>query len=152
MAADFSRSRRVGELIQRELATMLAREVKDPRLAFVSITAVDVTRDLGLAKIFYTVINADIDSDHKTQREDKEKVREGLEKASGFLRYELGHRIKLRVVPRLEFRYDESVLRGAQLTQLIDNAIADDTVRSSERSMDNDSVDMPPENFPPENK
>ena len=133
MPADFSRSRRVGELIQRELATMLAREVKDPRLAFVSITAVDVTRDLGLAKVFYTVINAEIDSDNhdsKKQSEDKEKVREGLDKASGFLRYELGHRIKLRVVPRLEFKYDESVFRGAQLTQLIDSAIADDEDRS----------------------
>ena len=120
MAADFSRSRRVGELIQRELATMLTREVKDPRLALVSITAVDVTRDLGLAKVFYTVIN----SDHDTT-----DVKEGLQKASGFLRYELGQRIKLRIVPRLEFRYDESVIHGAQLTQLIDSAIDDDQQR-----------------------
>ncbi|MCW8929664.1 MAG: 30S ribosome-binding factor RbfA [Gammaproteobacteria bacterium] len=141
MAADFSRSRRVGELIQRELATMLTREVKDPRLAFVSITAVDVTRDLGLAKIFYTVINAEIDSDNKKQSEDKEKVRQGLEKASGFLRYELGHRIKLRVVPRLEFRYDESVLRGAQLTQLIDSAVADDNDRSVDDSPGDDEFE-----------
>ncbi len=74
--ADFSRSRRVGELIQRELATMLTREVKDPRLAFVSITAVDVTRDLGLAKVFYTIINANIDNDPLKQNEDKQKVRE----------------------------------------------------------------------------
>jgi ribosome-binding factor A len=138
MAADFSRSRRVGELIQRELATMLTREVKDPRLAFVSITTVDVTRDLGLARVFYTVINADVNNQngHKKQSEDKEKVREGLEKASGFLRYELGHRIKLRIVPRLEFKYDESVLRGAQLTQLIDSAVADDVDRSSDHSDD----------------
>ena len=140
MAADSNRSRRVGELIQRELATMLAREVKDPRLAFVSITTVDVTRDLGLARVFYTVINADVNNqnENKKQSEDKEKVREGLEKAAGFLRYELGHRIKLRIVPRLEFRYDESVLRGAQLTQLIDSAIADDVDRSSDHSNDDD--------------
>lgn len=134
MAADFSRSRRVGELIQRELATMLARDVKDPRLAFVSITTVDVTRDLGLAKVFYTVINAALDdNDNKMQREDKEKVQQGLDKAVGFLRYELGQRIKLRIVPRLEFRYDESVLRGAQLTQLIDSAIADDKDRTPKK-------------------
>ena len=131
MPADYSRSRRVGELIQRELATMLARDVKDPRLAFVSITAVDVTRDLGMAKVFYTVINATDHSDK--QSEDKEKVHEGLTKAAGFLRYELGQRIKLRIVPRLEFRYDESVLRGAQLTQLIDSAIADDKHRTIEK-------------------
>ncbi len=136
MPADYSRSRRVGELIQRELATMLTRDVKDPRLAFVSITAVDVTRDLGLAKVFYTVINAELDHGHnqkQKQREDKLKVQEGLNKATGFLRYELGQRIKLRVVPRLEFRYDESVIRGAQLTQLIDNAIADDEQRTTKK-------------------
>ncbi len=130
MSADFSRSRRVGELIQRELATLLTREVKDPRLALISITAVDVTRDMGLAKVFYTVINADEDalafSEHKKQ------VQQALKKASGFLRYELGHRIKLRIVPNLEFRYDESVVHGAQLTQLIDAAIADDNERHSD--------------------
>ena len=131
MPADYSRSRRVGELIQRELATMLARDVKDPRLAFVSITAVDVTRDLSLAKVFYTVINASVHSDN--QSEDIEKVQQGLTKASGFLRYELGQQIKLRIVPRLEFRYDESVLRGAQLTQLIDSAIADDKDRTTDK-------------------
>lgn len=136
MAADFSRSRRVGELIQRELATMLSRDVKDPRLVFVSITAVDVTRDLGMAKIFYTIINAE--SGTKEQSEDKDKVREALDKASGFLRYELGQRIKLRVVPHLEFRYDDSVLRGSQLTQLIDNAIADDNERSTENPASDD--------------
>lgn len=135
MAADFNRSRRVGELIQRELATMLTREVKDPRLAFVSITAVDVTRDLGLAKVFYTVINADNEQAKKKQSEDKEKVRQGLDKASGFLRYELGQRIKLRIVPRLEFHYDESVLRGAQLSQLIENAVADDEERCHDKKL-----------------
>ncbi|MCP3852405.1 MAG: 30S ribosome-binding factor RbfA [Gammaproteobacteria bacterium] len=132
--ADFTRSRRVGELIQRELATLLTREVKDPRLAFVSITAVDVTRDLGLAKIFYTIISANSDNDTIAQAENKKKVSEGLKKASGFLRYELGHRVKLRVVPRLEFFFDESVLHGAQLTQLIDSAIADDEKNSSDDS------------------
>ncbi|MCN4143834.1 MAG: 30S ribosome-binding factor RbfA [Thiohalomonas sp.] len=126
MPADFSRSRRVGELIQRELATLLTREVKDPRLSLITITAVDVTRDMGLAKVFYTII------DNKQFKEHKKQVQEGLKKASGFLRYELGQRIKLRIVPNLHFRYDESVIRGAQLTQLIDSAIADDKDRNIE--------------------
>ncbi len=137
--ADFNRSRRVGELIQRELATMLTRDVKDPRLSFVSITAVDVTRDLGFAKIFYTIISTDNDeskSSEEKRTEDKAKVKEALVKASGFLRYELGQRIKLRIVPRLEFRYDESVLHGAQLTQLIDNAIATDEERGDHDESD----------------
>ncbi len=78
MAGSQNRSRRVGELIQRELATMLMREVKDPRLSMVSITAVDVTRDLGLARVYYTVINSDQDVSLL------DDVRQGLDRASGF--------------------------------------------------------------------
>jgi len=130
MPADYSRSRRVGELIQRELATLLTREVKDPRLSLISITAVDVTRDMGLAKVFYTVIDVNVDDEKFLEH--KNQVQQGLKKASGFLRYELGQRIKLRVVPNLDFRYDESVIHGAQLTKLIDNAVADAKDRHSD--------------------
>lgn len=128
MPADFSRSRRVGELIQRELAMMLTRDVKDPRLKLVSITAVDVTRDMGLAKVFYTVMNLD----HDTEKEHIERVHQGLLKASGFLRYELGQSIKLRTVPQLDFRYDESVIHGSQLSELIDNVIESDKKRHNQ--------------------
>ncbi len=120
MAGKQNRSRRVGELIQRELATMLMREVKDPRLSMVAITAVDVTRDLGLARVYYTVINSDSDVTLL------ENVKQGLDKAGGFLRHELGQRIKLRIVPQLQFRYDTSVQHGARLTQLIDHVVAED--------------------------
>jgi len=131
MAADFSRSRRVGELIQRELATLLSREVKDPRLAFISITAVDVTRDMGLARVFYTVM--DIESEEEDVLHDKKaQAKAALDKASGFLRYELGHRIQLRVVPKLEFKYDASIVHGSQLSQLIDNVIEDDKKRHND--------------------
>jgi len=143
MAADKNRSRRVGELIQRELATLLARDVKDPRLAMVSITAVDVTRDMGLARVFYTVIETSVnktqvtDNNNSTLSEDtKERVKQGLIKASGFLRYELGQRIQLRIVPRLEFRYDESVIHGAQLTRLIDDVIETDNKRRNNDTSD----------------
>ena len=129
MPADFSRSRRVGELIQRELATLLTREVKDPRLSLISITAVDVTKDMGLAKVFYTII--DINSDEQKVDEHKLQVKQALKKASGFLRYELGHRIQLRVVPILDFRYDESIQHGVELTHLINTAVADDNKRNS---------------------
>ena len=125
MAADFNRSRRVGELIQRELATLLSREVKDPRLALISITAVDVTRDLSLAKVFYTIMDIADDTDHNKQA----IVKEGLKKATGFLRYELGHRIQLRIVPKLEFFYDQSVVHGSELSLLIDQVIDDDKKR-----------------------
>ena len=132
MPADFSRSRRVGELIQRELATMLTREVKDPRLALVSITAVDVTRDMGLAKVFYTVIDSDHIESENTDKEKIQSVQDGLLKASGFLRHELSQRIKLRIVPKLTFRYDDSVIHGAQLTRLIDDVIEDDKKRQAQ--------------------
>ena len=129
--ADFSRSRRVGELIQRELATLLSREVKDPRLALVSITAVDVSRDMGFAKVFYTVMDLDSDLTSNSKEEHKkiQNVKESLKKASGFLRYELGQRIQLRIIPQLSFHYDESIVRGSQLSQLIDNVIEDDKKR-----------------------
>ncbi len=130
MAGNQNCSRRVGGLIQRELATMLMREVKDPRLSMVSITAVDVTRDLGLARVYYTVINSDQDVSLL------DDVRQGLDRASGFLRHELGQRIKLRIVPQLLFRYDESVQHGARLTQLIDKVVEED--KKHHQSFDKD--------------
>jgi ribosome-binding factor A len=129
-----NRSRRVGELIQRELATMLTREVKDPRLKLVSITAVDVTRDMSLARVYYTVINQ-AQSDAELE-EFLQRVKAGLDNANGFLRYQLGQRIQLRTVPRLEFRYDESILQGAKLTRLIDDVIEDDKRRSNHEQSD----------------
>lgn len=131
MPSDNNRSRRVGELIQRELATLLTREVKDPRLSLVSITAVDVTRDMGVARVFYTVIdsNHSDSQEHGASKETKERVHQGLAKAAGFLRYELGQRIQLRTVPRLDFRYDDSVIHGAHLTRLIDDIIEEDKKR-----------------------
>ena len=109
---------------------MLMREVKDPRLSMVSITAVDVTRDLGLARVYYTVINSDQDISLL------DDVRQGLDRASGFLRHELGQRITLRIVPQLQFRYDESVQHGARLTQLIDKVVEED--KKHHQSFDKD--------------
>ncbi len=138
MPADFSRSRRVGELIQRELANLLTREIKDPRLSLISITAVDVTRDMGFAKVFYTIM--DINSNDKDVSAHREQVKQALTKASGFLRYELGQRIQLRVVPTLDFRFDESIQHGVKLSHLIDTAVADDKKRHTDDSdFDNDS-------------
>lgn len=135
MASDNNRSRRVGELIQRELASLLAKEVKDPRLSLVSITAVDVTRDMGLARVYYTVIDTQASHlDNQKSSELKERVQQGLSKASGFLRYELGQRIQLRTVPRLDFRYDESILHGAHMTQLIEDVIESDKKRQNSES------------------
>jgi len=90
---------------------------------------------LGLAKVYYTVMDdfSSTEQDDTTAfDEHKKQVQQSLKKASGFLRYELGKRIQLRVVPVLDFRYDESIIRGVQLTQLIDNVVADDNERHTE--------------------
>jgi len=126
MPADYSRTRRIGEMIQREIAVLLQREIKDPRLQKVSITAVEVSKDLSVAKVFFTVIGA---AKGEELQQAINEVQAGLEKASSFIRYQLGKQIIIRSVPRLIFRYDDSVIRGAEMSQLIDEVIADDNRR-----------------------
>ncbi|MDD3530260.1 MAG: 30S ribosome-binding factor RbfA [Gallionellaceae bacterium] len=115
MPTDYPRSRRVAEQIRQELAELLWREVKDPRVKGVTITSVEVTSDLEHAKAWFTVLTGD-----------REVVAKGLNSSIGFLRRELGHRMRLRLVPSLTFQYDESVERGAHLSQLIDQAVEED--------------------------
>lgn len=115
MAHDHSRSRRVAEQIRQELAEILRREVKDPRVGGVTLTAVEVSVDLEHAKVWFTHLLGEPDD---TLR--------GLRHAGGFLRRELAHRMRLRAVPELSFHYDESVERGARLSHLIDEAVEDD--------------------------
>jgi len=117
MPKDFSRTRRVGEQIQRELAVLLQREVRDPRLSQVTISAVEVTRDMSLATVYFTVLG---------EKEKVAPIQQALEKASGFLRHALGENMVMRSVPHLKFIYDESISRGATLSSLIDEAVAAD--------------------------
>jgi ribosome-binding factor A len=114
MPRDFSRTLRVAEQIQRDLAEMLRLEVKDPRIGMVTLTGVEVTTDYAHAKVFFTTLG---DADRIAA------ATEGLDRAAGFLRHELGHRIKLRSIPQLHFIYDSSVEHGARLSQLIDAAV-----------------------------
>ena len=119
MEHESSRTRRVGEQIQRELAQLIQLEVKDPRVKWVTISAVHVTRDFSHATVYFTVLGKNAD-------EIDSSVEAGLYKAAGFLRRELGHRIKLRTIPQLHFKYDDSTERGNKLVNLIDQAIASD--------------------------
>ncbi len=119
MPKDYSRTLRVADQIQRELADLIQHEIKDPRIGQVTITAVEVTRDYSHAKVFYTMLGS---------REEKFLVENGLEHAKGFLRSNLSHRMKLRITPQLQFIYDESVERGVRLSKLIDEAIAQDNI------------------------
>ncbi len=114
-----SRVRRVGEQIQRELAQLIQKEVKDPRVKWVTISAVKVTKDFSHATIYFTVIG------NYEETVDAEII-EGLSRATGFLRRELGRRIKLRITPELHFKYDISTIRGDRLASLIVAAVESD--------------------------
>ena len=113
--ADFARTERVAQQIQRELAELVRLEVNDPRVRLVTITGVEVAADYSHAKIFFTRL----DGKHAD-------AQQGLERAAGFLRSRLAHSLKLRVMPQLHFVYDTSVERGSRLSQLIDQAVAAD--------------------------
>ncbi len=115
MANDFSRGRRVGEQMRRELAELLQTEVKDPRVGMVSITAVEVSKDMAYAKVFISTFTGDI----------KETLT-ALNRAAGFLRHELGRRMTLRSIPQLKFVHDTSIENGNRMSRLIDEAIAED--------------------------
>lgn len=116
MAKEYSRSERVAEQIQRELAQMVQFEINDPRIKGITITAVKLTRDMDYARVFFSILG-----DAKP-----ESILAGLDKASGFIRRRLGKAMQLRIVPSLRFYHDESGERGSHLSALIDAAIAQD--------------------------
>lgn len=105
-----SRARRIGDQIQEELAQMLMREVSDPRLSMVTVTTVDIDRELAFATIYVTA-----GSDERM-----DEVLDAFEGARGFLRRELAARVRLRTFPQLRFRWDVSQQRGARIDELLD--------------------------------
>jgi ribosome-binding factor A len=113
--ANSQRLRRVADQIQRELSGLLHSELKDPRVGMVTLTGVEVSPDLAHAKVFFTTLG---DAEALT------RTGTGLKRAAGFLRTELGHRLKLRVTPELRFVHDASVERGVRLSKLIDDAVS----------------------------
>ena len=120
MPKDYARSRRVGEQMQRLLGEVLLRDVKDPRVDGVSITAVEVSRDLSHATVWYSLLDP---------AADPAPAGEALTRAAGLIRGKLGRAMYIRHVPALHFRHDESVARGARLSELIDRAVAADKDR-----------------------
>ncbi len=119
MAREFSRTQRVADYLQRELASLIQRELRDPRLGMISLTSVDVSRDLGYAKIYYTQLDVDTEGEARDSTE-------VLNRASGFLRSQLARDATMRSVPKLTFRYDSSVGRGRAIESLISEAKARD--------------------------
>ena len=126
------RTQRMESEIQRVLAALIAREVKDPRVGNVTVTAVSVAPDMGSVRVYFTPFAA---------LHPPAQVREGLTHAAGFLRGELGRRLGLRHAPRLEFVFDESVESAARLTHLIDRAVADDREHAAASEPPEDGAD-----------
>jgi ribosome-binding factor A len=120
MPRDYSRSRRVEEQIHRLLAEFVRREVKDPRVGPVTLTAVEVSRDMSHAKVFFLPFD---------QARDPAEVGKALASAAGFLRSLLRKQLSMRQVPELHFLPDESIDRAAKLSVLINRAVRDDEAR-----------------------
>ena len=118
MPREFARNQRLGAQVLRTLSELLRFEIKDPRVQGVSLTAVDLSRDLSVARVYFSLLDPG---------GNVELAAEGLRKASGFLRAKLGAAIKVRHVPELRFIHDDSAEHGAKISELIDNALhADD--------------------------
>ena len=108
------RRARIADQIQRELAELIRTELRDPRVGMVTLTGVELSRDQSHAKVFFTVLGPENAA---------EAAREGLQRAAGFLRSGIAHRLTTRSVPELAFAYDESIERGVRVSRLIDEAL-----------------------------
>jgi len=126
----YNRTDRIADQMQRDLAMLVQRELKDPRLGMVTISGVKVSRDLAFADIYVTFMGI----------EGEENVKQGLDvltSAAGFLRSSLAKGLKLRVIPSLRFHYDQTVVDGPRMSALINRALSED----ERRSTDGDEVD-----------
>ena len=119
MPKEYSRSDRVADAVQRSLAHLIPAEIRDPRLGLVNINAVEVARDLTLAKVYITLVG----ENNPKACQDSVDI---LNKAANFLRNLVGRELTIRSTPRLQFYYDESAVRGQMLSNLIDRAVAAD--------------------------
>lgn len=118
MPREFSRRLRVGAELERFLNELLQFEVKDPRLQDVRVTEVEVSGDLGVARVFYSLLDPNADP---------EPARLALERASAFMRSRVGKAVRLRRVPELRFEADSSAREGLRISQLIDETRAGDS-------------------------
>ena len=117
MPREFSRNQRLGNQVLRVLNELVRFESKDPRLQGVSMSAVELSRDLSVARVYFSLLDPDADP---------APVQQGLENAKGFLRAKLGQAIKVRHVPDLRFEHDDSAAEGQRITDLIDSALRSD--------------------------
>ena len=126
MAKEFSRSQRVSQEMQKEIALILQREIKDPRVGMATVSGIELSRDLAYDKVFVTFLNV------LTDNADPDTVKNGikaLQDASGYIRTLLGKAMRLRIVPELTFAYDNSLIEGMRMSNLVTNVIKNDVER-----------------------
>ncbi|MFC1544226.1 30S ribosome-binding factor RbfA [Gemmatimonadota bacterium] len=105
----FSRTDRLNDEVRRVLAGVMETEIRDPRVGFVTVTEVEISRDLAVAKVYVTM----------AETEDPEDTMAGLQSAAGYLRKRLGEELRLRTVPEIRFLHDDSVDRGFRMDALL---------------------------------
>ena len=120
MPAEFNRAQRLGERIKRDLALLIQRELKDPRIGMVTVNFVQLSKDLSYADVNVTVL---VPGDVEEEIVESLAI---LNEASVFLRTELGRGLRVRKVPHLRFHYDDSMKRGARINELIHQALKSD--------------------------
>ncbi|NQZ08890.1 MAG: 30S ribosome-binding factor RbfA [Algicola sp.] len=137
MRRDFSRTDRVSQQMQKEIAVIIQRDIKDPRVGMATVSSVEVSRDLSFAKVFVTLYNSD---------NDKSKTAVAvLNEASGFIRTLMGKRIRARIMPQLKFVLDNTLMDGMRISNLVDEVIKKDRKKAEEvgsyEETDEDSLD-----------
>ena len=131
MAREFSRSRRVAQQIQKELAQIVSREVKANELGMITINAVDLSSDLSYAKVYFTILN-----------DDAENIKSAITRLNDqapLLRSMMGSAMRLRIVPELKFYYDKSLSEGIRMTSLVNQAVRKDKENNPELDADSES-------------
>ncbi|AYY82759.1 MULTISPECIES: 30S ribosome-binding factor RbfA [Proteus] len=127
MARDFSRSQRVSQEMQKEIAIILQREVKDPRIGMATVSGVEISRDLAYAKVFVTFLN--LSGGDESEEDMVANGLTALNEAAGFIRSLLGKAMRLRIVPELTFAYDNSLVEGMRMSNLVSNVVKNDEER-----------------------
>jgi len=118
------RPNRVGEQMKKELGEIITRKIKDPRIGFVTVTDVNVTGDLQQATVYISVLG---------DEEQRENTLKGLAKAKGFIRSEIGQRIRLRKTPEITFEFDESIDYGNRIDTLLHQIAKENPSSNDER-------------------
>jgi ribosome-binding factor A len=128
---EFSRTDRVSDFLQKELAQLIQFELKDPRLGMVTIQDVRVSRDLGYADVFFTVLAFGV-QDEESKAEANKDALKVLNNAAGFLRTKVGQALRARTTPELRFYIDNTLENGMKVSSLIEQAVREDKSRQSD--------------------